>query len=193
MAEDGLLPKAPIYKMVRDALQKRELSMRVSADFISKIVEAATEFTRIVSTQANEISQENQKTTIAPEHVLSALEILEFSKFLDQVKEACDEKKEQDAEFRKQKKERKKGSNLSQEELIARQQKALQEAYQRQFLHAEALTRQPEGAGTPAASAQPTEPTKPAGEGPQIGGAASLAKETTRAVEEDDYDDDGDE
>jgi len=179
--------------MVRDALQKRELSMRVSADFISKIVEAATEFTRIVSTQANEISQENQKTTIAPEHVLSALEILEFSKFLDQVKEACDEKKEQDAEFRKQKKERKKGSNLSQEELIARQQKALQEAYQRQFLHAEALTRQPEGAGTPAASAQPTEPTKPAGEGPQIGGAASLAKETTRAVEEDDYDDDGDE
>lgn len=39
-----------------------------------------------------------------------------------------------------------KGSNLSQEELIARQQKALQEAYQRQFLHAEALTRQPEGA-----------------------------------------------
>ena len=71
------MPAAPIYKMVRDALQKRELSMRVSADFISKIVEAATEFTRIVSTQANEISQENQKTPIAPEHVLSALEILE--------------------------------------------------------------------------------------------------------------------
>jgi len=41
------------------------------------------EFVQLVSSEANDVSEKDKKTTITPEHVLSALEQLGFSEFQD--------------------------------------------------------------------------------------------------------------
>lgn len=132
-------PAATISKFVRDYVHKKNL--RVTGDALDKIVEAGTEFVKILTTQANEVSIKGNKSIISPEHVLSALEILEvremipvdashggalrfdapvskegvfhimqFTPYVERVKEAFAEKKEENEEIKKLKRERKVGT-----------------------------------------------------------------------------------
>jgi predicted nucleic acid-binding Zn-ribbon protein len=99
-------------------------------DVKDMILEACNEFIQAVSGEANEISDKEGKTTITPEHVVRALEALEFNAYLPAVNEAWDEEKKLDAEQREVKKTKKKAAAnaMSAEEALALQTKMFAEA-----------------------------------------------------------------
>lgn len=53
------------------------------------------EFIQLVSSESNEVATKEVKNTISPEHVIRALEELGFSDFVDEVKVAWDQFKEE--------------------------------------------------------------------------------------------------
>ena len=71
------------------------------------IVECCNEFIQTISSEANEISTKENKTTILPEHVVAALESLDFASMVETVKATMNDIKEEDKEVRAEKKKKK--------------------------------------------------------------------------------------
>ena len=86
-------------------------------DVKEMIVECCNEFIQCVSSEANEISTKENKTTILPEHVVAALESLDFASMIETVKATMNELKEEDKEVRAEK-----GMQISDEEALRLQQ-----------------------------------------------------------------------
>ena len=84
-------------------------------DVKEMIVECCNEFIQTISSEANEISTKENKTTILPEHVVAALESLDFASMVETVKATMNDIKEEDKEVRAEKK-KKKGLQISDEE-----------------------------------------------------------------------------
>lgn len=80
-----------------------------------------SEFIRLVSSEANEICENSQKKTIAPEHVVSALKELGFESFIGDIEEVLKEHKTQQKD-RERKMTRMEDSGLSAEELQRQQE-----------------------------------------------------------------------
>ena len=91
--------------------------LRMGNDVKEMIVECCNEFIQCVSSEANEISTKENKTTILPEHVVAALESLDFASMIETVKATMNELKEEDKEVRAEKK-KKKGMQISDEEAL---------------------------------------------------------------------------
>uniref|UniRef100_A0A8C2LPL3 Protein Dr1 n=1 Tax=Cricetulus griseus TaxID=10029 RepID=A0A8C2LPL3_CRIGR len=51
------------------------------------VVNCCTEFIHFMSSEANEICNKSEKKTISPEHVIQALESLDFGSYISEVKE----------------------------------------------------------------------------------------------------------
>ena len=83
--------------------------LRMGNDVKEMIVECCNEFIQTISSEANEISTKENKTTILPEHVVAALESLDFASMVETVKATMNDIKEEDKEVRAEKK--KKGEN----------------------------------------------------------------------------------
>ena len=66
---------ALITKRIRGIINASKL--RASAEVIDVIAESANEFVKLLTTQANLLSQNDHKATIAPPHVLTALDELQ--------------------------------------------------------------------------------------------------------------------
>lgn len=81
MAEDEVgLPKATMMKVIKDRLPE---NMKIASDASQTIIKCCDEFVRMISTTANEFSEQDKKTTILPEHIIKATEELGFQPFLD--------------------------------------------------------------------------------------------------------------
>ena len=91
------------------------------------VLEACTEFVQCVASEANEISTKENKTTILPEHVVRALESLDFHGYVGAVSDAWNEMKTEGKEARAEKK-KKKGMQMTPEEALAMQQRMFAEA-----------------------------------------------------------------
>lgn len=118
-------------------------------DVKEMIVECCNEFIQCVSSEANEISTKENKTTILPEHVVAALESLDFASMIETVKATMNELKEEDKEVRAEKK-KKKGMQISDEEALRLQQEMFAAAKARYNLGDATV-----GAGQPPAAANP--------------------------------------
>ncbi len=57
------------------------------------VLEACNEFVQCVASEANEISTKENKSTILPEHVVKALESLDFASYVETVSAAMVEMK----------------------------------------------------------------------------------------------------
>ena len=90
-------------------------------DVKEMIVECCNEFIQTISSEANEISTKENKTTILPEHVVAALESLDFASMVETVKATMNDIKEEDNEVRAEKK-KKKWLQISDEEALRLQQ-----------------------------------------------------------------------
>lgn len=75
MADDVGLPKSTLQKSIKDLLPK---DMRIAGDASDLLVQCCNQFVHLISTQANDISEREKRSTISPEHVIKALEELEF-------------------------------------------------------------------------------------------------------------------
>ncbi|KAG6424623.1 hypothetical protein SASPL_115041 [Salvia splendens] len=69
--EDASLPKATMTKIIKEMLPP---DVRVARDTQDLLIECCVEFINLVSSESNEVCNREDKRTIAPEHVLKALE-----------------------------------------------------------------------------------------------------------------------
>eukprot|EP01027_Heterolobosea_sp_BB2_P010219 GEZU01015020.1.p1 GENE.GEZU01015020.1~~GEZU01015020.1.p1 ORF type:complete len:285 (-),score=75.03 GEZU01015020.1:69-923(-) len=121
--EEATLPKATISKIIREIL-KNEGDIRCANETRDLIVECCVEFVQMMSSQANEICEKENKKTISAEHIIKALQQLGFHDYVNEVTEVYDHHK---LEIMKQNKKQKakKNSQLSEEELLKEQQRLI--------------------------------------------------------------------
>ncbi|PRW56454.1 flagellar inner arm dynein 1 heavy chain alpha [Chlorella sorokiniana] len=124
--DDVGLPKSSLQKAIKDALPA---NMRIAGDASELLVQACNQFVHLISTQANDISERDKRSTISPEHVIKALEELEFgAQYVEAARAALEEWKVENKEHHGKMQNRKQGSGLTQEQLIELQQKLFEEA-----------------------------------------------------------------
>lgn len=81
----------------------------------------------ILSTESNDIAEQESKKTIAPEHVLKALEILGFYDYIEPIKEVIQEHKETQ-KVRERKVGKLESSGRTEEELLREQAELIAKA-----------------------------------------------------------------
>eukprot|EP01113_Clastostelium_recurvatum_P033883 TRINITY_DN4530_c0_g2_i1.p1 TRINITY_DN4530_c0_g2~~TRINITY_DN4530_c0_g2_i1.p1 ORF type:complete len:208 (-),score=69.75 TRINITY_DN4530_c0_g2_i1:46-630(-) len=114
------LPRATVTKLIKENLPNDIKCSNETRDFI---VECLVEFVHLLSSEANEVCNKDNKKTIAPDHIMKALRQLGFDQFNKDVEAVL---KQHKAEVSDKPKYTKKLDSLgiSQEELL-RQQQAL--------------------------------------------------------------------
>ncbi|KNZ74421.1 Negative cofactor 2 complex subunit beta [Termitomyces sp. J132] len=68
--DDLSLPKATVAKMISELLPSDVICAKETRDLV---IECCVEFIHLISSEANEICEQESKKTIAPEHIISAL------------------------------------------------------------------------------------------------------------------------
>ncbi|KIJ56539.1 hypothetical protein M422DRAFT_22704 [Sphaerobolus stellatus SS14] len=80
--DDLSLPKATVQKMISELLPKDISCAKETRDLI---IECCVEFIHLISSDANEICEQESKKTIAPEHIIGALKRLGFEQYVTEV------------------------------------------------------------------------------------------------------------
>ncbi|KAI0722956.1 histone-fold-containing protein [Earliella scabrosa] len=116
--EDLSLPKATVTKMIAELLPNDITCAKETRDLI---IECCVEFIHLISSEANEICEQESKKTIAPEHIISALKRLGFESFTEEVESVLKDHKQQQKD-RERKVSKLESSGLTEEELLAQQE-----------------------------------------------------------------------
>ena len=82
------LPKATIQKLIQDYLPSDMSCARETRDLL---IECCVEFIHLVSSEANDVCEKDSKKTIAPEHVVKALQDLGFGKYTNDVQDVLND------------------------------------------------------------------------------------------------------
>jgi len=115
MADEDVLPKAPIAKLLKTIVHNK----RVSGEYRDILVSCATEFFQLVSSQALEVSNREKRKKLSEEHVYQAMEELGFGDYVKELKVVDDESRAQRTEKKREKKSK---TSKSPEELKAAQE-----------------------------------------------------------------------
>ncbi|XP_020259356.1 protein Dr1 homolog [Asparagus officinalis] len=121
--EDVSLPKATMFKIIKEMLPP---DVRVARDAQDLLVECCVEFINLISSESNEVCSREDKRTIAPEHVLKALEVLGFGEYIEEVYAAYEQHKLDTLDSPKGGKFS--GAEMTEEEALAEQQRMFAEA-----------------------------------------------------------------
>jgi len=116
--EDLSLPKATVAKMIADLLPSDIVCTKDTRDLV---IECCVEFIHLISSEANEICEQESKKTIAPEHIIAALKRLGFDSFTTEVEDILKDHKQQQKD-REKKVSKFEQSGLTEEELLAQQE-----------------------------------------------------------------------
>ncbi|XP_012092936.1 protein Dr1 homolog isoform X4 [Jatropha curcas] len=130
--EDASLPKATMTKIIKEMLPP---DVRVARDAQDLLIECCVE--------SNEVCSKEEKRTIAPEHVLKALEVLGFGEYIEEVYAAYEQHKLETMDSLKGGKWSN-GAEMTEEEAVAEQQRMFAEARARMNGGAIAPKQQPE-------------------------------------------------
>jgi len=90
--DDLSLPKATVAKMISELLPNDIVCAKETRDLV---IECCVEFIHLLSSEANEICEQESKKTIAPEHIISALKRLGFDSFTTEVEDVLKDHKQQ--------------------------------------------------------------------------------------------------
>ncbi|XP_040570409.1 protein Dr1 [Lepeophtheirus salmonis] len=121
--EDLTIPRAAMNKMIKELLP----NVRVANEARELILNCCTEFIHLLSSESNDICNQQQKKTISADHVLSALETLGFGDFKKEAEEVLNECKDVAAKRRKQS-TRLENLGIPEEELLRQQQELFAKA-----------------------------------------------------------------
>ncbi|PIL36814.1 transcription factor [Ganoderma sinense ZZ0214-1] len=116
--EDLSLPKATVTKMIAELLPNEITCAKETRDLI---IECCVEFIHLISSEANEICEQESKKTIAPEHIITALKRLGFESFTTEVESVLKDHKQQQKD-REKKVSKLESSGLTEAELLAQQE-----------------------------------------------------------------------
>ncbi|XP_044578353.1 protein Dr1 [Cotesia glomerata] len=130
-AEDDelTLPRASINKMIKEILPH----VRVANESRELILNCCTEFIHLLSSEANEICNQQQKKTINAEHVLQALEKLGFGDYVGEAESVLRDCKAVAAKRRRQS-TRLENLGIPEEELLRQQQELFAKAREEQAI-----------------------------------------------------------
>jgi len=124
-ADDDLsLPKATVYKLISEMLPD---DMNASKETKDLVIECCVEFIHLISSESNDICEKESKKTISPEHVVSALKVLGFENYVEDVEEVWKDHKQQ-VKDREKKVSKLEQSGLTEEELLQQQEALFAEA-----------------------------------------------------------------
>ncbi|KAL9108076.1 MAG: hypothetical protein Q9227_007051 [Pyrenula ochraceoflavens] len=118
--DDLSLPKATVQKIVSEILPASS-GQTFTKDARDLLIECCVEFITLISSEANEISEKEQKKTIAVEHIEKALTDLGFSDYVRDVLAVAEEFKDQQ-KTRERKQNKIDLSGMSEAELVKMQQ-----------------------------------------------------------------------
>ncbi|XP_064616187.1 protein Dr1-like [Liolophura sinensis] len=127
--DDLSIPRAALNKMIKELVP----NVRVANDARELILNCCTEFIHLVSSEANDICNKQQKKTISPEHVLGALDSLGFGTYKDDAMAVLAEAKAVAAKKRKGS-SRLENLGIPEEELLRQQQELFAKARQEQAI-----------------------------------------------------------
>ncbi|KAF8897292.1 histone-fold-containing protein [Infundibulicybe gibba] len=116
--EDLSLPKATVAKMITELLPSDVVCAKETRDLV---IECCVEFIHLISSEANEICEQESKKTIAPEHIIGALKRLGFDSFTTEVEDVLKDHKQQQKD-REKKVSKFEQSGMTEEELLAKQE-----------------------------------------------------------------------
>jgi len=122
--DDLSLPKATVAKMITELLPNDVTCAKETRDLI---IECCVEFIHLISSEANEICEQDSKKTIAPEHIIGALKRLGFETFTEEVEDVLKDHKQQQKD-REKKVSKLEQSGKTEEELWEEQQKLFAES-----------------------------------------------------------------
>ncbi|CAN1856582.1 Protein Dr1 homolog [Linum perenne] len=117
--------------------------VRVARDTQDLLIECCVEFINLISSEANEVCSKEEKRTIAPEHVLKALEVLGFGEYIEEVYTAYELHK-RDATQDALKVGKWSGMAMTEEQAAAEQQRMFAEARARMNSGGVPAPKQPE-------------------------------------------------
>uniref|UniRef100_A0A6N2KMX0 Transcription factor CBF/NF-Y/archaeal histone domain-containing protein n=1 Tax=Salix viminalis TaxID=40686 RepID=A0A6N2KMX0_SALVM len=123
--EDASLPKATMTKIIKEMLPP---DVRVARDAQDLLIECCVEFINLVSSESNEVCSREDKRTIAPEHVLKALEVLGFGEYIEEVYAAYEQHKLETMHDSLKGGKWSNGAAMTEEEAAAAQQRMFDEA-----------------------------------------------------------------
>lgn len=123
------LPRASINKMIKEILPH----VRVANDSRELILNCCTEFIHLISSEANDICNQQQKKTINAEHVLLALEKLGFGDYSAEAEAVLRDCKAVAAKRRRQS-TRLENLGIPEEELLRQQQELFAKAREEQAI-----------------------------------------------------------
>lgn len=90
MEEEELnLPRAAMNKIIKDTLP----TLRVANEARDTILTVGKEFVKIITKEAIQICEENQKKTMTGEHVLMALKKMQFNDMVNEAKKILESSK----------------------------------------------------------------------------------------------------
>ncbi|XP_055826627.1 protein Dr1 homolog isoform X2 [Solanum dulcamara] len=123
--EDASLPKATMTKIIKEMLPP---DVRVARDTQDLLIECCVEFINLISSESNEVCNREDKRTIAPEHVLKALEVLGFGEYIEEVYAAYEQHKLETVDTVRAGKWSNNVAEMTEEEALAAQQRMFAEA-----------------------------------------------------------------
>jgi histone H3/H4 len=92
--DDLSLPKATIQKIISEILGDKS-GLTFGKDARDLLIECCVEFVTMISSQANDIAEQDAKKTIATEHIEKALRELGFPEYVGEVLAAAGEHRDQ--------------------------------------------------------------------------------------------------
>ncbi|KAL1453744.1 hypothetical protein WDU94_010058 [Cyamophila willieti] len=125
--DELFLPRASINKIIKELLP----NIRVANESRELVMNCCMEFIHLISSEANEICNQQQKKTIIAEHVLQALETLGFSDYINEAQEVMKDCKIVAANRRRQS-NRLENLGIPEEELLRQQQELFAKAREEQ-------------------------------------------------------------
>ncbi|KAK8547933.1 hypothetical protein V6N13_123356 [Hibiscus sabdariffa] len=123
--EDASLPKATMTKIIKEMLPP---DVRVARDAQDLLIECCVEFINLISSESNEVCNREDKRTIAPEHVLKALQALGFGEYIEEVYAAYEQHKIETVQDSLKGGKWSNGAEMTEEEAVAEQQRMFAEA-----------------------------------------------------------------
>eukprot|EP00262_Sarcandra_glabra_P014547 TRINITY_DN4278_c0_g2_i1.p1 TRINITY_DN4278_c0_g2~~TRINITY_DN4278_c0_g2_i1.p1 ORF type:complete len:157 (+),score=37.21 TRINITY_DN4278_c0_g2_i1:154-624(+) len=123
--EDVSLPKSTMFKIIKEMLPP---DVRVARDAQDLLVECCVEFINLISSESNEVCGREERRTIAPEHVLKALEVLGFGEYIEDVYAAYEQHKLETMQDSPKGGKWNGGAEMTEEEAAAEQQRMFAEA-----------------------------------------------------------------
>ncbi|GFP84498.1 protein dr1 homolog [Phtheirospermum japonicum] len=115
---------ATMTKIIKEMLPP---DVRVARDAQDLLIECCVEFINLISSESNEVCNREDKRTIAPEHVLKALEVLGFGEYIEEVYAAYEQHRLETMDTMRSGKWSN-GAEMTEEEALAEQQRMFAEA-----------------------------------------------------------------